>query len=144
MIETVITPLSHQSLAKYSATPLTPTNPAPSTTQTNPRCPSFIVHALFPRWPASYNCRFPVRINNLLLRRKGVSLFDLILTGGTVIDGTGSPRTIADVAVSGDRIAAVGKLASVAALRSLDCTGRIVAPGLIDVHNHSDGWMLVH
>jgi N-acyl-D-amino-acid deacylase len=69
-------------------------------------------------------------------------VFDLLLTGGAVIDGTGQPRCAADVAVAGDRIAAVGRLAGAAAGRTIDCTGRIVAPGLIDVHNHSDGWML--
>jgi len=71
-------------------------------------------------------------------------LFDLILSGGTVIDGSGSPRAMADVAVSADRIAAVGKLAGAAAHQAIDCTGRVVAPGFIDVHNHSDGWMLVN
>ena len=69
-------------------------------------------------------------------------MFDLLLSGGTVIDGTGRPRTTADVAVNGDRISAVGRLAGASAARTIDCTGRIVAPGLIDVHNHSDGWML--
>jgi N-acyl-D-amino-acid deacylase len=71
-------------------------------------------------------------------------LFDLLLSGGTLIDGTGAPRLAADVAVRGDRIAAVGSLAGAAARQTVDCTGRVVAPGLIDVHNHSDGWMLVH
>ena len=70
-------------------------------------------------------------------------MFDLLLTGGTVIDGTGRPRTVADMGVTGDRIAAVGQLKDAAARRTIDCTGRIVAPGLIDVHNHSDGWMLL-
>lgn len=71
-------------------------------------------------------------------------MFDLLLTGGTVIDGTGEPRVSADVAVSGGCIAAIGRLAetSVSARQTIDCTGRVVAPGLIDVHNHSDGWML--
>jgi N-acyl-D-amino-acid deacylase len=71
-------------------------------------------------------------------------LFDLILSGGTIIDGTGSPRLAADVALSGDRIAAIGKLAGASARQTIDCTGQIVAPGFIDAHNHSDGWMLVH
>jgi N-acyl-D-amino-acid deacylase len=71
-------------------------------------------------------------------------LFDIILSGGTVIDGTGAPRKTADVAISGDRIAAVGSLSGAAAKSTIDCRGRIVAPGFIDVHNHSDGWMLVH
>ncbi|MCI0357763.1 MAG: D-aminoacylase [Planctomycetaceae bacterium] len=71
-------------------------------------------------------------------------MFDLILTGGTVIDGTGAPPVAADVAIEGDRLAAIGKLSGAAARRTIDCTGRVVAPGLIDVHNHSDGWMLVN
>jgi N-acyl-D-amino-acid deacylase len=69
-------------------------------------------------------------------------LFDLLLRGGTVIDGTGGPRVSADVGIRGERIAAVGPLADAAATRAIDCRGKVVAPGLIDVHNHSDGWML--
>ena len=69
-------------------------------------------------------------------------MFDLLLTGGFVIDGTGAPRNAADVAIAGDRIAAVGKIADAKARRTIDCRGRVIAPGLIDVHNHSDGWML--
>lgn len=70
-------------------------------------------------------------------------MFDFVLSGGTVIDGTGSPRFAADVGIRGDRIAGIGQLAGTQTRRTIDCTGRIVAPGLIDVHNHSDGWMLV-
>jgi N-acyl-D-amino-acid deacylase len=69
-------------------------------------------------------------------------MFDLLLRGGTVIDGTGRPRVLADVGIRGDRIAAIGPLADAAATHALDCRGKVVAPGLIDVHNHSDGWML--
>jgi N-acyl-D-amino-acid deacylase len=71
-------------------------------------------------------------------------LYDIIFSGGTVIDGTGAPRSTADVAVSADRIAAVGRLPGAEARQVIDCRGRIVAPGFIDLHNHSDGWMLLH
>lgn len=70
-------------------------------------------------------------------------MYDLLLLGGTVVDGTGSPRRVADVAVQADRIAAVGPLGPAPARQTLDCRGKIVAPGFIDLHNHSDGWMLV-
>ncbi|HEY2415764.1 MAG TPA: D-aminoacylase [Pirellulaceae bacterium] len=71
-------------------------------------------------------------------------MYDLLFTNGTVIDGTGAPRITADVAVTGDKIAAVGRLAGATARQTIDCKNRVVAPGFIDVHNHSDGWMLLH
>ena len=69
-------------------------------------------------------------------------MHDLILHGGTVIDGTGGDRYTADVGLSGDRITAIGELSEADAVRRIDVSGRIVAPGFIDVHNHSDGWLL--
>ncbi|RZL91191.1 MAG: D-aminoacylase, partial [Variovorax sp.] len=64
--------------------------------------------------------------------------FDLLIRGGTVIDGTRAPRFDADVGVLDGRIAAIGDLASATAERTLDATGRIVAPGFIDSHTHDD------
>ena len=63
---------------------------------------------------------------------------DWILRGGEVIDGSGRPRRRADVAIAGDRIAGVGNVASVAGAREIDVSGKIVAPGFIDVHTHDD------
>ena len=69
---------------------------------------------------------------------------DLLIQGGTVIDGTGAARKSADVAIARDRIAAVGQLAAdaPAAQKTIDARGLVVAPGFIDVHTHSDGWLL--
>ena len=69
-------------------------------------------------------------------------MYDLLLQGGTVIDGSGAPSQSADVAVAGDRIARIGKLGSAEAHRRIDVAGMVVAPGFIDVHAHSDGWLL--
>jgi N-acyl-D-amino-acid deacylase len=69
-------------------------------------------------------------------------MYDLILHGGTVIDGTGSDRFVADVGITADRITSIGNLADAQATRRIDVAGRVVAPGFIDVHNHSDGWLL--
>src|SRR5262245_46788070 len=63
---------------------------------------------------------------------------DWILRGGEVIDGSGRPRRRADVAIAGDRIAAVGVVSKVAGAREIDVAGKIVAPGFIDVHTHDD------
>jgi N-acyl-D-amino-acid deacylase len=63
---------------------------------------------------------------------------DLIIRGGTVIDGTKGPRYDADVAVKDGRIAAIGDLAGYTAKQTIDAKGRIVAPGFIDAHTHDD------
>jgi N-acyl-D-aspartate/D-glutamate deacylase len=74
-----------------------------------------------------------------------MAMFDLVLRGGTVIDGTGSAGRRADVGVSGDRITAIGDLSAVdpAGAQVVECAGRVVAPGFIDPHGHSDGSVLV-
>ena len=68
--------------------------------------------------------------------------YDLVIRGGTVIDGTRAPRYAADVAVREGRIAAVGRLAGVRADTEIDATGKIVAPGFIDAHTHDDRLLL--
>jgi N-acyl-D-amino-acid deacylase len=65
-------------------------------------------------------------------------MFDLVLTGGRVVDGTGNPWFRADVAVRGDRIAAVGALGRAEARQRLDVAGQVVAPGFVDMHVHAD------
>ena len=59
--------------------------------------------------------------------------YDLLLRHGTIYDGSGGPPFVADVAVDGDRIVAVGELSSAKARREVDCTGMAVAPGFINL-----------
>src|ERR1700736_1487793 len=68
---------------------------------------------------------------------------DWVLRGGEVIDGSGRPRRRADVAIAGDRIAAVGVVGNVAGARGIDGAGKIVAPGFIHVHTHDDRALFV-
>jgi len=63
--------------------------------------------------------------------------YDLLIRGGTVIDGTGRPSLVADIGVQGDRIVAIDTLTE-SATRILEVTGMVVAPGFIDVHSHDD------
>jgi N-acyl-D-amino-acid deacylase len=63
---------------------------------------------------------------------------DILLHGGQILDGTGSPARPGDVAITGDKIVAVGEFTPGKIGETIDCTGLIVAPGFIDLHNHSD------
>jgi N-acyl-D-aspartate/D-glutamate deacylase len=70
-----------------------------------------------------------------------MAAFDLLIRGGTLVDGTGRPGVPGDVGVAGDRIAAVGDLSAVPrgdVRQELDATGRVVCPGFVDPHGHSD------
>ena len=69
-------------------------------------------------------------------------MFDILIQNGTIIDGTRSPRHVGDIGIDNDRIAAVGDLSAQSGRVVIDAAGRIVAPGFVDLHNHSDGWLL--
>jgi N-acyl-D-aspartate/D-glutamate deacylase len=64
--------------------------------------------------------------------------FDLLIRGGRIVDGTGNPSFVGDIGVNGNRIVAIGHLAGAKAKRTVDAQGLTVAPGFIDIHNHSD------
>lgn len=71
-------------------------------------------------------------------------MYDIIIKNGMVIDGSGRPMYRADVAVKDGRIAAVGDLPYKSAVRVIDAAGQYVAPGFVDVNNHSDTyWQLL-
>ncbi len=70
-------------------------------------------------------------------------MFDLLIRGGTVVDGTGAAARVADVGVRQDRIAAIGDLSAAEAQRRIDAAGWVVAPGFIDAHAHSDAYLLL-
>ncbi len=70
-------------------------------------------------------------------------MFDLIVSGGTVLDGTGKPGFRADVGVTGETIEAIGDLSQAETRRVIDATGFAVSPGFIDSHAHSDGVLLL-
>jgi N-acyl-D-aspartate/D-glutamate deacylase len=68
-------------------------------------------------------------------------MFDVVLRGGTVVDGSGSPAVVADVGIVADRIVAVESLDE-PAHRTIDIDGSVVCPGFIDLHTHYDAQLL--
>jgi N-acyl-D-amino-acid deacylase len=64
--------------------------------------------------------------------------FDVLITGGRLIDGTGSAARVADVGITNGRIAAIGTLSGASAASVIDARGQTVVPGFIDVHTHAD------
>lgn len=71
-------------------------------------------------------------------------MLDLLIRNGRLIDGTGNPWYRADVGIHGERIAAIGHLADAGAARVIDAGERIVCPGFVDPHSHSDVLLLAH
>jgi len=67
-----------------------------------------------------------------------MAAFDLIIRGGTIVDGTGAPRFLGDVAIKDGLIAQVGTVHGDAS-EEIDASGKIVAPGFVDIHTHYDG-----
>jgi len=82
-------------------------------------------------------CRLTILLALTAAGCAGAPEYDVVIRGGTLIDGTGAPGRIADVALRGDSIVAVGAVTGRAS-RTIDAGGLVVAPGFFDLHSHSE------
>src|SRR5882672_4743510 len=78
-----------------------------------------------------------------LVAQRPASRFDVLITSGRIVDGTGSPWFVGDVGIAGDRIAAIGSLTGASAAATIDATNLVVAPGFIDLLGQSEFNVLV-
>src|SRR5690554_3773918 len=76
--------------------------------------------------------------NGQIDRRFEMSDFDLVVKGGTVVDGTGADRFIGDIGIRDGVVAQIGQNLSADGAKVVDAIGMIVAPGVIDTHTHYD------
>ena len=79
----------------------------------------------------------------LVAQTTPATTFDVLITGGRVVDGTGAPWYVADVGVTGDHIVRIGRLSGATARTTIDATGLVVAPGFIDMLGQSEFNLLV-
>jgi N-acyl-D-amino-acid deacylase len=71
-------------------------------------------------------------------RRSGVAAYDLVIKGGTIIDGLRTPRYKADVAIAGGKVVQIGRVRAAEGTEVADASGKVVAPGFVDLHTHYD------
>jgi N-acyl-D-aspartate/D-glutamate deacylase len=65
--------------------------------------------------------------------------YDILITSGTIVDGSGKPGFEGDIGISGDTIVAIGDLAGKTAQQIIDAETLVISPGFIDMHTHCDG-----
>jgi len=84
-----------------------------------------------------------VILSMLLTTTQTTPQFDLLIKGGRIVDGSGSPGYVADVAIKNDRIVKIGQLSQATATRIIDARGLVVAPGFIDMLGQSETYVLI-
>ncbi|MFC2164141.1 amidohydrolase family protein [Acidobacteriota bacterium] len=80
-------------------------------------------------------------IASVVITQSGTNDYDILIKGTTIVDGTGKPGYVGDVAIKGEKIAAVGRVTGSAKV-IIDGAGLVTSPGFIDPHSHADGTIL--
>ncbi len=93
---------------------------------------------MFKRWLTIIVSLVVLVFSCLACTKKEAKKFDLLITNGKIVDGTGSPGFSGDIGIIGDTIVEMGELSGKAAVRTIDAQGKVISPGFIDLHTHCD------
>jgi N-acyl-D-amino-acid deacylase len=74
----------------------------------------------------------------VVCQKKGAEDFDILITNGMIVDGSGNSAYEADIGITGNTIAEIGDLTGKTAMKTIDAEGLVVSPGFIDIHTHCD------
>ncbi len=93
---------------------------------------------MFKRWLVIFSTLVVLMLSFVVCQKKGAEDFDILITNGMIVDGSGNSAYEADIGITGDTIAEIGDLTGKTAMKTIDAEGLVVSPGFIDIHTHCD------
>ena len=90
------------------------------------------------RWLVIFSALAVLMLSFVVCQKKGAGDFDILITNGMIVDGSGNNAYEGDIGITGDTIAEIGDLTGKTAMKTIDAEGLVVSPGFIDIHTHCD------